>query len=137
LHLTLRGSNDDQRLDEKELFDPQLAVPDMVIERERNEEEPHRTVSQTVTIEKPAAEPKTPKWKIEIFRGSERVTEEVDLQDADDSESAPTAAIVERQQQPPSQQHLQQKQSKQSQLKQLQQLSGQPWMGTIRKLFGG
>ena len=109
LHLTLRGNDDDQRSDEQELFDPRLAGADVVVDRERNEVTQH-TVSQAL----PAGNPEptnNKKWKIEIFKGSERVTEEVDL--PDEVEATPTAAAD------------------------LPQKSGQPWMGTIRKLFGG
>ena len=109
LHLTLRGNDDEQRSDEQELFDPQLAVPDVIADRDRGEVT-HRTVSQALLVENP--EPtNNKKWKIEIFKGSERVTEEVDL--PDEVEATPTAAAD------------------------LPQKSGQPWMGTIRKLFGG
>lgn len=109
LHLTLRGNDDDQRSDEQELFDPRLAAPDVIVDRERNEVTQH-TVSQVLPVEN--SEPtNNKKWKIEIFKGSERVTEEVDL--PDEVAATPTAATD------------------------LPQKSGQPWMGTIRKLFGG
>lgn len=121
LHLTLRGSNDDQRTDESELFDPRLAAA--VVEPERtevrieDEEIAARPVSQPLPVEKPESDLKAKKWKIEIFRGSERETEEVDLPEADEIKATPTAATDQQQQN--------------------QKQTGQPWMGTIRKLFGG
>ncbi|MCX7419886.1 MAG: Flp pilus assembly protein CpaB [Planctomycetia bacterium] len=122
LHLTLRGGSDDQRIDEKELFDPRMAGVEVVVERDRsevrNDEEEVIThaVSQSLPVDKPETNPKSKKWKIEIFRGSEREIEEVDLPEAEEIKSTPTAAADQQQN---------------------QQRGGQPWMGTIRKLFGG
>lgn len=123
LHLTLRGNSDDQRIDEKELFDPQLAAAAAAEEvstreRERDEEVTDRSVTQALPEPKPETDLKPKKWKIEIFRGSERETEEVDLPEADEIKATPTASTDQQQQE-------------------VQKQSGQPWMGTIRKLFGG
>lgn len=81
LHLTLRGMNDDVRVDPKDLFDPSKAEP-AVAKRDDSERDlpiqsaPEVKVEPVVDV-KPAS--KNGKWKIEIISGSERRVDEVDL----------------------------------------------------------
>lgn len=84
LHLTLRSNDDNSSLDGEAIFDPHQAdVEKVVVE----EEKPGPFV-QALPVEKP--EPKKKMWKIEIFKGTDKQTEELDL-----PESADSAPVIE------------------------------------------
>lgn len=74
IHLTLRPNDDDSHVDAEELFDPRQAeVVKIDSEMPEEEEEPQPVVQA------PPPEPKKKMWKIDIFKGVEKQTEEVDL----------------------------------------------------------
>ncbi len=109
IHLILRASDDDERADATQLFDPQQA--EVIVKQDDNSRdvEPQPVIQQeSVKI----VEPKTPKWKIEIFSGAGRRTEEVDLPENQPAESAPTNQAATEQ-------------------------TSSTWTASIKKLFGG
>ncbi len=114
LHLTLRGASDEQQTDKDELFDPRQAESLAVVDHESRDEDRHPVV-HTEPVSEPAK--KTKKWKIEIYEGTKSRIEEVDLpEETAATPPTPTAAA--------------------QQAKQTEQ-AAQPWVGSIKKLFGG
>ena len=110
LHLTLRGTKDDQRLDEKELFDPKIAEKELARHKnqERDDAEPPLKVSPATAIVEP---PAIRKWKMEIFYGTERRVEEVDW--PEEKSAASTKATQETETKEP-----------------------QAWLGQLKRLLG-
>lgn len=109
IHLTLRAQDDEQRTDETELFDPRQA--EVAVRHDSESRDVNSTpVSQVEPVTE--SEPKAKTWKIEIFSGSERRTEEVPLPEELPMESAPTAQTTNGS-------------------------NATIWTSSIKKLFGG
>jgi pilus assembly protein CpaB len=107
LHLTLRGTKDDQRLDAQELFDPRIAEKEIARQKHGDSEQPATASATTATAEPPAIR----KWKMEIFYGTERRVEEVDW--PEEESAASTKASQETETKEP-----------------------QAWLGQLKRLIG-